>query len=233
MAIPKNSFVLIDYIIRAKDTGELIDTTLEDVAKKENKWGADKIYEPLLVIVGENRVIQGLEEHIETSAEVGKEFEIEIPPEKAYGMRDSSKVKIVNVRELLKNNVVPEVGKTVELGGQVGVVKAITGGRVLIDFNHPLAGKTITCRYRVVKILEDDVEKVRHLLHRRYKRIPLERFNITIDQNSNSVSIEIPKELLLDRDLQLVKAIVAEEVYKYIGKYNTVIYIEKFEKALK
>jgi peptidylprolyl isomerase len=233
MAIPKNSFVLIDYIIRAKDTGELIDTTLEDAAKKENKWGADKIYEPLLVIVGENRVIQGLEEHIETSAEVGKEFEIEIPPEKAYGMRDSSKVKIVNVRELLKNNVVPEVGKTVELGGQVGVVKAITGGRVLIDFNHPLAGKTITCRYRVVKILEDDVEKVRHLLHRRYKRIPLERFNITIDQNSNSVSIEIPKELLLDRDLQLVKAIVAEEVYKYIGKYNTVIYIEKFEKALK
>lgn len=233
MAIPKNSFVLIDYIIRAKDTGELIDTTLEDVAKKENKWGADKIYEPLLVIVGENRVIQGLEEHIETSAEVGKEFEIEIPPEKAYGMRDSSKVKIVNVRELLKNNVVPEVGKTVELGGQVGVVKAITGGRVLIDFNHPLAGKTITCRYRVVKILEDDVEKVKHLLHRRYKRIPLERFNITIDQNSNSVSIEIPKELLLDRDLQLVKAIVAEEVYKYIGKYNTVIYIEKFEKALK
>uniref|UniRef100_A0A7J2U1S9 peptidylprolyl isomerase n=1 Tax=Ignisphaera aggregans TaxID=334771 RepID=A0A7J2U1S9_9CREN len=233
MAIPKNSFVLIDYIIRAKDTGELIDTTLEDAAKKENKWGADKIYEPLLVIVGENRVIQGLEEHIETSAEVGKEFEIEIPPEKAYGMRDSSKVKIVNVRELLKNNVVPEVGKTVELGGQVGVVKAITGGRVLIDFNHPLAGKTIMCRYRVVKILEDDVEKVRHLLHRRYKRIPLERFNITIDQNSNSVSIEIPKELLLDRDLQLVKAIVAEEVYKYIGKYNTVIYIEKFEKALK
>jgi peptidylprolyl isomerase len=233
MAIPKNSFVLIDYIIRAKDTGELIDTTLEDAAKKENKWGADKIYEPLLVIVGENRVIQGLEEHIETSAEVGKEFEIEIPPEKAYGMRDSSKVKIVNVRELLKNNVVPEVGKTVELGGQVGVVKAITGGRVLIDFNHPLAGKTITCRYRVVKILEDDAEKVRHLLHRRYKRIPLERFNITIDQNSNSVSIEIPKELLLDRDLQLVKAIVAEEVYKYIGKYNTVIYIEKFEKALK
>ncbi|MEM4618022.1 MAG: peptidylprolyl isomerase, partial [Ignisphaera sp.] len=71
MPIPKNSFVLIDYIIRVKDTNELIDTTIEEVAKKEGKHETDKIYEPLLVIVGENRVIQGLEEHIENVAEVG------------------------------------------------------------------------------------------------------------------------------------------------------------------
>jgi peptidylprolyl isomerase len=233
MAVLKNSFVLIDYIVRVKDTGELIDTTLEDVAKKENKWEADKVYEPLLVIVGENRVIQGLEEHIENFAEVGKEFEIEIPPEKAYGVRESSKVKIVGIRELLKNNVVPEVGKTVELNGQVGVIKAVTGGRVLIDFNHPLAGKTLLCRYKVVKILEDDVEKVRYLLHRRYRRMPVERFSVVADPSSNSITIEVPKEILLDKDLQLVKAIVAEEVYKYIGKYSTVTYVERFEKISK
>jgi peptidylprolyl isomerase len=233
MAIQKNSFVLIDYIIRSKDTGELIDTTIEDVAKKENKWEADRVYEPLLVIVGENRIIQGLEEHIENYGEVGKEFEIEIPPEKAYGVRDSSKVRVLNIRELLRRGIIPEVGKSVEIDGQIGIVKAITGGRVLIDFNHPLAGKTLICRYKIVKVIEDDVEKVKHLLHRRYKRIPIERFNVTIDHNSKAVTIEIPKEILLDRDLQLVKAIVAEEIYKYIGKYDTVIYIDKFEKTSK
>jgi peptidylprolyl isomerase len=233
MAIQKNSFVLIDYVMRSKDTGELIDTTIEDIAKRENKWEADKIYEPLLIIVGENRIIRGLEEHIENFAEAGKEYEIEIPPEKAYGVRDPSKVKILSIRELLRNNVVPEVGKTVEVGGQVGIVKAITGGRVLIDFNHPLAGKTFICRYKVVKILDDDTEKIKYLLHRRYRRIPIDRFKVFIDQNSNSVTIEIPKEILLDRDLQLVKAIVAEEIYKYIGKYNTVTYIERFERVSK
>jgi len=233
MAIQKNSFVLIDYVMRSKDTGELIDTTIEDIAKRENKWEADKIYEPLLIIVGENRIIRGLEEHIENFAEAGKEYEIEIPPEKAYGVRDPSKVKILSIRELLRNNVVPEVGKTVEVGGQVGIVKAITGGRVLIDFNHPLAGKTFVCRYKVVKILDDDTEKIKYLLHRRYRRIPIDRFKVFIDQNSNSVTIEIPKEILLDRDLQLVKAIVAEEIYKYIGKYNTVTYIERFERVSK
>ena len=231
MAIPKNSFVLIDYVIRSKETNELIDTTIEDVAKKENRYEADKIYEPLLVIVGENRVIRGLEEHIENYGEVGKEFQIEIPPEKAYGPRDPSKVRIVSIRELLKRNIVPEVGKTVELNGQIGIIKAVTGGRVLIDFNHPLAGKTLVCTYKIVKIIEDDVEKIKSLLHRRYKRIPPDRFNVKIDQNSATVTIEIPKEILLDRDLQLVKAIVAEEIYRYIGKYNTVIYIDKFERV--
>uniref|UniRef100_A0A7C5YVN0 peptidylprolyl isomerase n=1 Tax=Ignisphaera aggregans TaxID=334771 RepID=A0A7C5YVN0_9CREN len=231
MAIPKNSFILIDYIIRVKDTNELVDTTIEDVAKKENKYDVEKPYEPLLVIVGENRVIKGLEEHIENFGELNKELLVEIPPEKAYGSRDSSKVKIINIRELIKNNIVPEIGKTVDIGGQIGIVKAITGGRVLIDFNHPLAGKTLTCSYKIVKIVEDDVEKIKLLIHRRYRKVPIERFNISIDLNENKVVVELPREIYFDRDIQLVKALVAEEIYRYIGKYNTVVYIERYSRV--
>ncbi|MCS7110966.1 MAG: peptidylprolyl isomerase [Ignisphaera sp.] len=231
MAIPKNGFVLIDYVIRVRDTNELVDTTLEEVAKRENRYDVEKVYEPLLVIVGENRVIRGLEEHIENFGEVGKELNVEIPPEKAYGSRDPSRVRIVNVRELVRNNIVPEVGKTVDLGGQIGVVKAVTGGRVLIDFNHPLAGKTLVCSYRIVKVVEDDVEKMRLLLHRRYRRIPVERFSISVNPSDGSATIELPREVYLDRDIQLVKALVAEEIYKYIGKYSTVVYVERYSRA--
>jgi peptidylprolyl isomerase len=231
MAIPKNSFVLIDYIIRVKDTNELVDTTIEDVAKKENRYDVEKSYEPLLVIVGESRVIKGLEEHIENFGELDKELLVEIPPEKAYGSRDSSKVKIINIRELIKNNIVPEIGKTVDIGGQIGIVKAITGGRVLIDFNHPLAGKTLSCSYKIVKIVEDDVEKIKLLIHRRYRKVPIERFSISIDSNENKVVVELPREIYFDRDIQLVKALVAEEIYRYIGKYNTVVYIERYSRV--
>lgn len=230
MALPKNSFVLIDYVIRSKDTNELIDTTIEEVAKKDQKYEPDRIYEPLLVIVGENRVIQGLEEHLQNVAEPNIEYEIEIVPEKAYGIRDPSKVKIVSLGTLLRKNVVPEVGKTIEIDGQVGIVKAISGGRVLIDFNHPLAGKTLICRYKVVKVINDDAEKVQWLLHRRYKRVPLDRFKVAVDPESKSISIELPRDVYFDRDLQLVKAIVAEEIYKHIGNYKTVVYIEKYSK---
>ncbi|MEM1541919.1 MAG: FKBP-type peptidyl-prolyl cis-trans isomerase [Ignisphaera sp.] len=231
MPIPKNSFVLIDYIIRIKDTNELIDTTLEEVAKKEGKHEPDKIYEPLLIIVGENRIIQGLEEHVENVAEADNEYELEIPPEKAYGIRDPSKVKIMNINVMLKRNIVPEVGKTVEIDGQIGIVKAITGGRVMVDFNHPLASKTLLCKYKVVKIIQDEAEKVRWLLHRRYKRIPLDRFDIKIEPEKMTIYIELPREIYLDRELQLVKALIAEEVYKYMSNYSTVVYIEKYTKA--
>ena len=231
MAIPKNSFILIDYVIRIRDTNELVDTTMEEVAKKENRYDVEKTYEPLLVIVGENRIIRGLEEHIENFGEVGKELVVEIPSEKAYGSRDPSKVKIVNIRELVRNNIVPEIGKTIDLGGQVGIVKAITGGRVLIDFNHPLAGKTLVCSYKIIKVVEDDVEKVKLLLHRRYRKIPIERFNVSINPSENSITIELPREIYLDRDIQLVKALVAEEIYRYIGKYSNVIYTERYSRT--
>lgn len=230
MPISRNSFVLIDYILRAKDTNELVDTTIEDVAKKENKYETDKVYEPLLVIVGENRVVQGLEEHIETVAEPNQEYEIEMPPEKAYGTRDPSKVKVMSLGTLLRRNVVPEVGKTIEIDGQVGIVKAVSGGRVLVDFNHPLAGKTLICKYKVIKVIEDVAEKVKWLLHRRYRRIPLDRFNVVTDPEKKSISIELPREIYFDKDLQLVKALVVEEIYKYIGEYRTITYVEKYEK---
>jgi len=233
MTIPKNSFVLIDYVLRIKDTGELIDTTIEEVAKKEGKYDPNKVYEPLLVIVGEGRVVKGLEEHIESQGEVGKEFEIEIPPEKAYGPRDPGKVRVFSARDLLRSGIVPEVGKTVEIGNSVGVIKAVSGGRVLIDFNHPLAGKTLLCKYKILKIIEDDAEKVKHLLHRRYRKVSLDRINVEINREEGEVKIITPKEILLDRDLPLVKALVAEEVYRYLSYVNKVTYIDVFEKGLR
>ncbi len=231
MAIPRNTFVLVEYTIRVRDTNELVDTTLEDIAKKEGRYDPEKVYEPILVIVGEGRLIPGFEEHIEQSGEVGKELTVEIPPEKAYGLRDPSKVKVLNARELLRSGIVPEIGKIIEVGGSVGVIKAISGGRVLVDFNHPLAGKTLICTYKIVKILDDDVEKIRYLLHRRYRRIPPDRFTIVIDENERKITIGIPREIYFDKDIQIVKALVAEEIYKYIGKYDTVVYIEEFRRG--
>jgi len=228
--IPKNSFVLIDYELRLKETNELVDTTREDVAKQENRYEPDRIYEPLLVIVGEKRIIEGLEEHIEKVADPDKEYIIEIPPEKAYGVRDPSKVKIVSLRNLLQRNIAPEVGKPIEIDGQTGIVKAISGGRVLIDFNHPMAGRTLVCKYKIVKVIDDVSEKVQWLLHRRYRRVPVERFAVAVDQDKKTISVDLPREIYLDRDLQLVKAIVAEEIYRYIGDFKTVVYVERYEK---
>jgi len=228
LALQRGSFVLVDYTLRIKDTNELVDTTIDEIAKKEGKYDSEKVYEPVLVIVGEGRLIEGFEEHLEQFGEVGKEFEVEIPPNKAYGERDPSKLRTMHIRELVRRGIVPEVGRTVDLDGQVGIVKAVSGGRVLIDFNHPLAGKTLMLWYRVVKLIESPEEKVKYLLHRRYRRIPVDGFKVSLNQGE--VFVELPREIYLDRDLQIVKAIVAEEVYKYIPQITSVVYVERYTK---
>ncbi|RLG85152.1 MAG: peptidylprolyl isomerase [Thermoprotei archaeon] len=228
MPFEKNEFLLVDYTMKVKETGELVDTTIADVAKKEGKYESDRVYEPVLVIVGEKRLIQGFEEDIEKNGEVGVERTIEVPPEKAYGRRDPRKVRTLSARELLRAGITPEVGKVIEYGNSVGVIKSVSGGRVLVDFNHPLAGRTMVITYRVVKKIEDPAEKIRHLLHRRLKRVPLEKFRVELRNDGKTALVEIPPEAFLERDLQIAKAIVAEEVYRYIGSIDTVVYQEKY-----
>ena len=230
MPFSKNDFLLVEYTIKVKETGELVDTTNAEIAKKEGKFEADRVYEPILVIVGEGRLIKGFEEDIEKNGEVGVERTVEIPPEKAYGKRDPRKVRTISARELLRAGITPEVGKVIEYGNSVGVIKSVSGGRVLVDFNHPLAGRTLVVTYKVVRKLEEPAEKIQYLLHRRLKRAPPEKFRVEIRDGDRTAVVEIPREVFLERDLQIAKAIVAEEVYRYIGSIDTIVYQERYQR---
>lgn len=217
-------FVLIDYVARVKDTGEVVETTLAEEAKKAGIFDAEKVYEPLLVIVGEGRVVRGLEDALKGIRE-GEEKEIEIPPEKAYGVRDPRKVKIIPLREFRKAKVDPVPGKIVEIGGALAVVRAVSGGRVQVDFNHPLAGKTLVYKVKVVKKIKDPVEKARALIRRRIKRVPAEKFGVELQ--GGQIRIRVPEEALLLDDLQYAKLALAREFADYLGVEKTV-FVEEF-----
>jgi peptidylprolyl isomerase len=92
MALQKGDFILIDYVAKVKETGEVFDTTIEEVAKKERLYKEGEIYEPKLVVVGEGWVLKALDESF-LSMDVGKSSVVEIPPEKAFGLRDPEKVR--------------------------------------------------------------------------------------------------------------------------------------------
>ena len=100
MPLSKNDFVIVDYTVRVKETGEVIDTTSGEEARKAKIYDPNRVYEPSLVIIGEGRFVKGFEEELMNS-DVGTEKEIEVPPEKAYGPRDPNKVKVFSLRELV------------------------------------------------------------------------------------------------------------------------------------
>jgi peptidylprolyl isomerase len=215
LPISRGDFVLVEYTLTVKDTGEIIDTTSEDLARAKGIYSERERYGPRLVVVGEGRLIKGLEEALEGRNE-GDEFEITIPPEKAYGRRDPSKVRILPRRLFERQGVVPEPGRIVEINGQHAVIRQVTGGRVIVDFNHPLAGKTLHAKIRVVKVLRTVEDKIKHLILRRV-RLSEDDVGVSYDSSSNVVVVKLDAKALEIPEMQVVKRIVVEEVKRFLS----------------
>lgn len=146
--ITKGSFVRITYTGRIKETGELFDTTDEALAKKEGAFSPKMRYGPVTIIVGEGRVVKGLDEALE-QMKVGDERVIDVPAERGFGDRSSELVKLIPLQEFKRQGFVPQQGMAITMNNLRGRVLSVNSGRVRVDFNHPLAGKTLTYQLRV------------------------------------------------------------------------------------
>ncbi len=226
MALQKGDFVLVEYEVRTKDTNRLVDTTDEELAKKEGVYEQDRVYGPVLVVVGEGKLIPGLEEAI-AQMDVGEEKTFEIPPEKAYGKHDPGKVKTVSLGVFRRRGIIPKPGDLIEIDGQVARVVAVSGGRVILDFNHPLAGKTLVARVKIVAKLEKDEDKVKHLAARRLRAKP-EDVDVEIDRERGLVRIKLSTRAAL-RATPSAKLLLVDEIRRYIGWVKRVEFVEEYE----
>jgi len=230
MSLQKGDFVLVDYVARVKETGEVFDTTLEETAKKEHLYKEGDIYEPKLVVIGEGWLIKALDENL-TTMEVDKAAVVEIPPDKAFGPRDPEKLKRVPLRQLLSKDITPELGKRVEYGGKTATVRAIGAGRVLLDFNPALAGKTLVYDTTVKKKLETVNEKIAALIHRRIQAVAQDKFQFTV--KPKAVSIEMPEEAFYLEGIQIAKRGIATDIHRFIKGTTPIIFAETFKAELK
>jgi len=107
--------------------------------------------EPLAFTVGAGQMIKGFD-----AAVVGMKVEdkktITITPEEGYGVTDPSKVVTFD-----KNDVPDfekmEIGMQIQAGnGMPGVIKEKDDDKMVVDFNHFLAGKTLVFEIEMVSI---------------------------------------------------------------------------------
>jgi peptidylprolyl isomerase len=227
LVVKKGDFILIDYVGKIKETGETFDTTIEDTAKTERIYRKDASYEPVLVVVGEGWVLKGLDEGL-TDLEVEKPATIEVPPEKGFGLRDPNKVKLVPIRRFREQGVTPYPGLRVELEGKLALVRTVGAGRVQVDFNPPLAGKTLIYQVTLKKILEEIEEKIRALIHRRIQTVDSQKFGLKITENDTT--IEVPEDAFFIDGLQYAKRGIAVDVQKFFPEIENVIFVESFKK---
>jgi len=226
MGLQKGDFVVVNYTAKVKETGEVFDTTIEDVAKKEHLYKEGDAYEPKLVAIGEGWVLKALDDSLPT-VEIGKSSSVEIPPDKAFGPRDPEKVKRVPLRQLIEKDITPSIGKRLEYGGKMATVRAIGAGRVLLDFNPPLAGKTLIYDVTMEKKLEVDEEKIAALIHRRTPAVEGSKF--TFNVKAKMVNIEMPEEAFYLEGVQLAKRGIALDIQRFFPEITAVKFTETFK----
>ena len=225
--VEAGDIVMVEYDAWVEDSKELFDTTNEAVAKDNDVFNEKMVYGPQPLIVGKGRLFPGLDEHM-AKAEVGKEYEVLIPPEKAAGVRDPKLVELHPVREFLKQEIEPRVGLEVTVKNRPGHITAVTAGRVRVDFNNKLAGRTLKYKYKVVSKPTKPKELAELILKMSYGTS--EGFDI--EHHGKDFKVKLPDACKYDQRWILSKYGVVRDMRDVLGA-ETVSFIEEYSKPEK
>ena len=227
--LAKGDLAYIDYDVFVVGAGEqktLHETTRADVAKAQDKYEEKRAYVPVPVVVGQDRVPKGLDEAL-LDASVGESKEFVIPPEKGAGERDPRLVRLYPVREFHRREIDPAPGMEVTVENRRGTVVAVTAGRVRVDFNNPLAGRTLRYHMTVTKRAESPEEKVRGILDMDYGLA--EQFKVFIKETEADVFV--PDVCKTDERWFVAKFRVVADLREFAGLAK-VRFVEEYEKKV-
>lgn len=140
-AAKKGDKVTLEY------TGTLEDGTVFDSSEKHKT--------PLEFEVGSGQVIPGFDKAV-TGMKKGEEKKFTLKPSEAYGERNPELTHVVPRNQLPKDHE-PKKGMMLAVGTPDGrqipaTITEVKDGNVTLDMNHPLAGKALTFKIKVVGI---------------------------------------------------------------------------------
>ena len=155
--VQKNDFIEIEFTGKANN--EIFDTTDKEEAKK---IGLEADVKPMIISVGNEMLLKGFDEALE-GKEIGKKYTLDLKPEKAFGKRNPKMIRTMPIRIFHEKQMNPYPGLTVQMDNYIAKILSVSGGRVSVDFNNPLAGKEITYEFTVKRKIDDDNEKINAL----------------------------------------------------------------------
>ena len=201
-------FIEISFTGRIKENNLVFETTDEDIAKKNNIHNPKQEYKPKIICIGQKQLLPSLEEEIKNK-ELNKEYEVTLTPEKAFGKKNPKLLQLVSMTNFKKQNITPYPGLQVNIDNLMGIVRTVSGGRVIVDFNHPLSGKNILYKIKILRVVTDLKEKTDSIIS---NYIP--NFTSEIKENSLNIKANLPEQV----KKELIKKI--QEMLPIIKKIN-------------
>ncbi|MBN1203792.1 MAG: peptidylprolyl isomerase [Myxococcaceae bacterium] len=150
MQIAKDTVVSIDYRLHLGD-GEIIEETEQG--------------DPLVYLHGHEEIVPGLEKALE-GKKAGESLKAQVSPQEGYGDYDPESVEEVP-REDFPADLELEAGGIVTATDEEGddvefLIKELRPKTVVVDFNHPLAGKTLHFEVTVREVRAASPEELEH-----------------------------------------------------------------------
>lgn len=143
--------IAVDYIGTFED-GTVFDTSIEQVAKDNALFSPQRGYAPLEFTVGGGQMIKGFDDAVVGMKE-GETKNITLAPADAYGEPREDLIVTVSGTQFTDAGLNPEVGQTYQTAqGVTATVKAVEGENIVMDYNSPMAGKTLNFEITVKEI---------------------------------------------------------------------------------
>ena len=222
MAIKEGEFIKLSYTGKVGDN--VFDTTFEEEAKKAGIFSENAVYGPVTICVGQKHVIAGLDEEI-AGKKIGAEGTVTVLPEKAFGERDPKRIQSFPKNQFKEK---PVRGMQVRLGEQgEGTVVDVIGSKVIVDFNAPLAGATLTYSYKIEEKVSDPVDKLKGLV-KLYSGREME-----VSMDDGKATVILPPGIIYDRRWLLWRGRIIHEAFEYTTEISEIVLLESFKRPEK
>ncbi len=192
MTVKKNDFIEIEYTGRDRESEAIFDTTDKKAAQQEEIYNKSMDYGPVIICLGQSHILQGLDDRM-----MGKElgtYTFELGPEEAFGNKNPRMIQLIATNRFRKEGINPVPGLVINADSMQGIIKTVSGGRTLVDFNHPLAGKEVSYSITIRRIVTDDKEKLDAILR---NRLGIKHINTQLSEGKATVKTkyDIPESV--------------------------------------
>ncbi len=162
MAFKEGDFLEIEYTVSDAEDKKVLATTDQKRAKEAGILNEKMQYGPVVVVIGAPGVLKGLDRELR-NLKAGEAKSFTFKPEDAFGERYEDLVRVMPMSEFRQREIEPYPGMQVNLDNMTAIVKSVNSGRVVVDANHPYAGRDVVYDVKVVRQLTSDKEKVEAL----------------------------------------------------------------------
>ncbi len=137
--------------------GDIVEVTYTGTLKDGKIFDSSKDRKPLKFKVGDGKLLPDFEDAV-IGMTLNEEKKFTIPAKRAYGEKDPKLVRTFP-RSFLPADFKGKKGMSITLRSKTGrripaVIDSINSKSVVLDLNHPLAGKDLTFDIKVVNIEE-------------------------------------------------------------------------------